>query len=153
MPTEKREKPQEGLSATELLRADHAKIKGLFDEFESADDESAKKNIVETVLTELIIHDKLEEDIFYPMAREAIENDDLLDEAAEEHHVMKLLITELAPMEPGDEKYDAKFMVMSEGVRRHFEEEEGELFPPSGRVPERPDGARPTLAKAQGRAR
>lgn len=127
---DREDRPQEGLSATELLRADHAKIKGLFDEFESIEeDESGKKDLVEIVLRELIIHDKLEEEFFYPAAREALEDTYILDEAAEEHHVIKLLIKELAPLQPRDDKYDAKLRVLADYVRRHIDEEESSILP------------------------
>lgn len=124
-----KEEIQEGLTMTELLRADHAKVKGLFEEFESAGDESSKENICITTLRELIVHDMLEEEIFYPALREVVDDQEIVDKAGEEHHVMKFLITELAQMKPDHERYDARYKVMAENVKHHIEEEENELFP------------------------
>jgi len=42
-----------------------------------------------------------------------------MDGAEEEHHVVKILIVEIAQMEPDDEHYDAKFKVLAETVRHH----------------------------------
>ena len=119
-----------GASAiTNLLREDHKKVKGLFEEFEQADDAKAKQRIVETVLAELEVHAKLEEELIYPAIRAAIGDEDLMDEALEEHHVVHGLLGELKKMTPNDERYDAKFTVLAENVRHHIKEEESEMFP------------------------
>ncbi|HEY8609252.1 MAG TPA: hemerythrin domain-containing protein [Noviherbaspirillum sp.] len=119
--------------AIKILTEDHRKVADLFDEFEKLkkkdelDDES-KQYIVETACAELTIHAQLEEEIFYPAARDAIEDMDLLDEAEVEHASAKQLISELSAMQPGDDLYDAKFTVLGEYVKHHVEEEENELF-------------------------
>src|SRR2546422_2079125 len=118
--------------AIKMLREDHEKVKGLFQQFEQSES-NGKKEIVATTLQELEIHTALEEEIFYPAARQALEEEseetDIMDEAWEEHHVVKLVAAELKKMRPNDERYDAKFTVMAESVKHHIEEEESELFP------------------------
>jgi hemerythrin superfamily protein len=116
-------------NAIEMLREDHKKVKGLFEEFEKADGGHAKETIVENAVRELEVHAALEEEIFYPAAEEQVDEKDSIDEAREEHHVVKLLIGELKKMSAEDERYDAKFKVLSESVKHHIEEEESELFP------------------------
>jgi hemerythrin-like domain-containing protein len=106
----------------------------MFDEFEKMKededaDNDAKQMLVETCCAELTVHAQVEEEIFYPAMREAIDDMDLLDEAEVEHASAKQLITELAAMQPGDELYEAKFTVLGEYVKHHIEEEEKELFP------------------------
>jgi hemerythrin superfamily protein len=81
-------------SVADMLREDHMKVKGLFEEFEQADDADAKQRIVETALAELEVHAKLEEELIYPEIRQEID-DDLMDEALEERHVVYGLIGEL----------------------------------------------------------
>jgi hypothetical protein len=71
----------------------------------------------------------VEEEIFYPALREALEDDDLVDEAVVEHASAKQLIAELEGMEPGDDLYDAKFTVLGEYVKHHVKEEQNEIFP------------------------
>lgn len=116
-----------------LLADDHKKVKKMFDEFEkmkkkgNADDD-AKRMLVEKCCAELTAHAQVEEEIFYPALRDAINDTDLLDEAEVEHASAKQLITELAAMQPGDELYDAKFTVLGEYVKHHIDEEEKELF-------------------------
>jgi hemerythrin superfamily protein len=115
-------------SVTDMLREDHKKVKGLFEEFEQAEDSKTKQRIVETALMELEVHSKLEEELIYPAIRAEIDDDDLMDEALEEHHVVHGLLKELKKMKPSDERYDAKFTVLTENVRHHIKEEETEMF-------------------------
>lgn len=116
-----------------ILTEDHRRVTDLFEEFENMKkkgdtDDEARQYIVETCCAELTIHAQLEEEIFYPAAREAIDDMDLLDEAEVEHASAKQLISELSAMQPGDDLYDAKFTVLGEYVKHHIQEEESELF-------------------------
>ncbi len=129
MPTDTKSQEATASSVTDMLRKDHKKVKGLFDEFEQVKDATTKQRIVETVLTELEVHSKLEEELIYPAIRAEIDDDDLMDEALEEHHVVHGLLVELKKMKPSGERYDAKFTVLAENVRHHIKEEESEMFP------------------------
>jgi hemerythrin-like domain-containing protein len=112
----------------EMLKEDHQKVKQLFEEFDNADGR-ARQGIVEEALKALEIHSKIEEALVYPAIREAIEEEETVDEANEEHHVVTLLIKELRKMKGSAEGYRAKFKVLSELVKHHIEEEENEMFP------------------------
>lgn len=119
--------------AITFLMQDHKKVKELFEEFkdlkDEVDSEEQKEDIVKQVCMELTVHAQVEEEIFYPAAREAIEEEELLDEAYVEHATAKDLISQLEEMETSDEYYDAKVSVLSEYVQHHVKEEEGEIFP------------------------
>jgi hemerythrin-like domain-containing protein len=71
----------------------------------------------------------IEEEIFYPACKDAVE-EDLLKEAFVEHDAAKLLIAEIEANEDGsDEFFDAKVQVLSEQIDHHVKEEEEDLFP------------------------
>lgn len=110
--------------AVSLLKADHRKVEGLFTQFENAGTPEEKSKIAKQVCKELIVHTKLEEEIFYPACREGNVEDDMLDEAQVEHDGAKVMISELIGGDPGDEFYDAKFKVLSEYIKHHVGEEE-----------------------------
>jgi hemerythrin superfamily protein len=116
-------------SVTDMLRQDHKKVKGLVEEFEQAEDAKAKQRIVETALAALEVHATLEEELIYPAIRLEIDDDDLMDEALEEHHVVHGLMGELKKMKPSDDRYDAKFTVLAENCKQHIKQEESEMFP------------------------
>src|SRR3954466_5813957 len=114
--------------AVALLKADHDRVKELFDRFEAARSRPEKLKIVRTALVELQVHAAIEEEMFYPAVRRPV-GKEIMNEADEEHHVAKLLIAELDAMDGSESHFDAKFQVLSENVRHHIEEEEGEMLP------------------------
>ena len=112
----------------EMLKDDHEKAKKLFEDFESAEGRE-RGEIAKTAIQELEIHADLEERLIYPAIRAEVDAADMMNEAIEEHHLVHVLIAELKKLKPGDEKFQAKFSVLSELVKHHIEEEEGEMFP------------------------
>jgi hypothetical protein len=116
-------------SALDLLEKDHQEVDGLFEEYEMLEDADEKERMALKICLALTVHTQIEEEIFYPAAREAIEKAELIDEAIVEHTSAKQLIAEIEEMESGDELYDAKVKVLGEQVRHHVKEEEDKLFP------------------------
>jgi hemerythrin superfamily protein len=118
--------------AIALLTADHKTVKALFKEFEQLkeqeDADEQKARLVEQICNELKVHAKVEEELFYPAVREAIDDDDLMDEADIEHASAKELIAQLEELDPGDDHYDARVTVLSEYIEHHVKEEEGQMF-------------------------
>lgn len=114
-----------------LLKQDHDKVEKAFMQFEKLDrdDEQACMELVRTVCEDLKVHTTLEEEIFYPALRDAIDDDDIMNEASVEHETAKMLIEQLENMQADDPNYHATFTVLGEYVRHHIEEEEGEMFP------------------------
>ena len=127
------------MDAIALLKADHQTVEGLFKQFEQAkedDDEGRKAQLVERISAELEVHAAIEEEIFYPRLKAKAEEDgkELVAEAFEEHHLVKILLGELAGLGPDDEAFDAKASVLMDNVRHHVEEEESELLPQAEQV-------------------
>ena len=119
---------KESVNALELLKEDHREVEQLFTSFEEADSRS-RQRIADEALRALEVHAKIEEGLVYPAIREATDEEDMMDEAVEEHHVVKLLIKELHKMKASADGYKAKFKVLSELVKHHVLEEEQEMFP------------------------
>jgi hemerythrin superfamily protein len=126
--TDSRQEPD----AIAMLIADHKKVKTLFAEFHTLKDDGRGKDksaIVKQVCNALKIHEAIEEEIFYPAVRKAIDDADLMDEAVVEHAGAKEIIAQLEEAEPTDELYDAKVTVLAEQINHHVKEEESEMFP------------------------
>jgi hypothetical protein len=117
-------------AALEMLKEDHDKVKKAFKEFEKLDRDDAEtmQQLVQTVCEELKVHAALEEEIFYPAVREAIDDEDIMNEAQIEHETAKMLIEQLENMGPDDPNYHATFTVLGEYVKHHVKEEEDEMF-------------------------
>jgi hypothetical protein len=116
-------------NAIAMLKEDHEKVKGLFEKFEKTNGSATKATIVDEALMELKVHATVEEQLFYPAVRQQIEDEEgIMDEADEEHHVAKVLIAELEKMHGDEDHWEAKFKVLAESVRHHIKEEEGTMF-------------------------
>ena len=111
-----------------MLKADHKKVKALFDDYEDATPRK-QQEIAQTAIQELDIHAELEEELIYPAIRKGIDEEDLMNEANEEHHLVHVLIKELKKLDPSNDIFKAKFTVLGELVKHHVKEEEGEMFP------------------------
>lgn len=118
--------PQDAIA---LLVADHREVDRLFELFKAAKTAGDKKTITGKICAALRVHAQIEEELFYPAARKATKDNNLLDEATVEHAGAKVLIAEIEAMQPGMPLYDAKVKVLGEQIRHHVKEEEGELFP------------------------
>jgi len=117
----------------QLLMADHKEVKALFAQYQKMVDadegDEEKEALARQICLMLTVHATTEEEIFYPAARDAIEDEDLLDEAEVEHGSAKELIAQIEAAAPDEPLYDAKVKVLGEYIEHHVKEEEGELFP------------------------
>lgn len=126
-----RSSPPKSIDAIKLLKADHKEVSEMLEKFESGRLTPAKKEaLAKQICTALSVHAQIEEEIFYPVAREAARKADqnMLDEAEVEHGSIKDLV---AAIEDGSASalFEANVHVLGEYVKHHVKEEETELFP------------------------
>lgn len=121
-------------NATQILRQDHKKVKDLFNKFEQGKAVDAKRRVAEQAMNELEVHAQVEEEIFYPAVKKAIDESELVDEAKQEHQEAKSLIRQLRNMKDQDTgqaggDFASKFAELVQAIQHHVAEEEGEMFP------------------------
>jgi hemerythrin superfamily protein len=114
---------------TLMLREDHQNLKELFDQFGKSTNQNEKRNIVTAAIAALEVHTALKEELIYPAWQEQVGEQELTNKALADHYVAHLLIEELKKMDSDDERYNAKFTVLSEHITRHIKEAEGKMFP------------------------
>jgi hemerythrin superfamily protein len=120
------------MDAITLLKDDHKTVESLFKQFEKAGDRAVKtkRQLADQMIKELTTHAYIEETLFYPAARKAAPSTAAhVLESIEEHHVVVWMLSELAGMDPADERFTAKVTVLIENVRHHVKEEEKDWFP------------------------
>ena len=111
--------------ACALLDEDHRKVERLFADYQAAGDRSKKNELAQTICTELTVHAQIEEEIFYPPFRQATGDNDMVDEAEEEHQEARDLI---AKIEAADAP-DALIAQLQKAIDHHVKEEREEMFP------------------------
>jgi len=123
------------MDALTLLKEDHQKVKKILEELEKTTERGAKtrQELFGKLMAELTVHEKIEEEIFYPAVKERAETkkvEELIAESYEEHHFVDTIAAEIKQTPFEAEEWGAKFKVMKENIEHHaIEEEEGKLFP------------------------
>ena len=118
------------MDAMSLLKEDHLKVKKMLAELESTTERGVKtrEELFTKVKQELVVHEAIEEEIFYPALKDHPKTKEIALEGYEEHHVVDTVMAEIEGVAYDDEKWGAKFTVMKENLEHHIEEEEGEMF-------------------------
>lgn len=117
--------------ALDFLVTDHRDVQALFQQFEATEDRSAadRKKIADRICHALTLNIQIEERVFYPAVREAVDAKKFLDEAKVEHAAAKQLIVQINRLPAGDALYDAKIKELAEHINRHVRIEEQDMFP------------------------
>lgn len=116
------------MKATELLKKQHRDVKDLFKRIENTDDEETKIELFEELGANLVAHDAIEREIFYPACEEAMGMTDLLGEALVEHGLVEFSLY-LADQAKGEEDFEYKCTALKEVIEHHVVEEEKSFFP------------------------
>lgn len=115
--------------ATALLMQDHAEVEAMFRQYQMEDDAGIKAILANKICVALTVHAQIEEEIFYPAAGEALEDDGLVNEAIEEHDEIKKTIAEIVESTAMQKSIDGNVMQMMRVVEHHVQEEETQMFP------------------------
>ncbi|NNU44309.1 hemerythrin domain-containing protein [Ramlibacter montanisoli] len=110
--------------ACTLLDEDHKKVEQLFKEYQSADT-ARKQQLAQTIAQELSVHMQIEDEIFYPAFLDATGDDDMIEEAEDEHDEARELIARLE----GGKADDEVMKDLQKAIEHHVGEERREMFP------------------------
>ena len=130
------------------LKDDHKAVKKLLKQLEDSEEAEEQKGLFQLVHQELMVHAKLEEELFYPAYKEAIEagmggeegteeeeeERALFFEAAEEHASVETLLAKMKATGFGTDEFCAQACVLKEQVEHHADEEEEEMFPAAAKA-------------------
>jgi hemerythrin-like domain-containing protein len=121
---------QEPMDALDLLAEDHRRVGSMFDRYDAAADETARRRLADAICDELSIHAQLEQELFYGALRDAVGGSEaLVDDAEVEHGTLRHIVETLQEATPGQRHYDANVRVLGVYLRQHVEEEQERLFP------------------------
>jgi len=114
------------MDAIQLLKDDHQKVEKIFSSMERKEN---RQRLFPELDRELTVHATIEEQIFYPAAKEAEPTRDLVLESIEEHKQIKMVLADLEQTDKTTDVWGAALKVLKEDVMHHVGEEEHELFP------------------------
>lgn len=124
--------PTANKDAITLLKQDHTNVRKLLSDLDEAEGAEARRSLIEEIEQEVRFHSTVEEEIFYPAYKEAVSTKDerkLFFEAAEEHHLIDIVLEEISEEGPSSELFAAKGKVLKDLIEHHADEEEKEMFP------------------------
>ncbi len=115
------------------LKAEHATLRGLFEQMDATSDRAEKRRaeLLEKIESVLIPHAKWEEFVLYPAFAERANQEQLLQhaEAIQEHRAVELaVLPDLHASAKGSRQFAGSAKVLGEFVTHHAREEEREMF-------------------------
>ncbi|KQW52031.1 hypothetical protein ASD88_05385 [Pelomonas sp. Root662] len=120
------------LSALSILTEDHLAFRRLFARFEqqraAGADAAARLQLARELCRRLIVHAVVEEELFYPAAFDALEDERVITNAANDHRELHALILQIEGMDARDRELDARMTALARRVAEHVQQEEGPLF-------------------------
>jgi hemerythrin superfamily protein len=146
------------MDAVNLLTTDHEKMRALLKDGQSTrgNDWKARRRLFLRLRDELLIHERMEEEVLYPALKNHPKAHDIVLEGYEEHHIADLIVEELDETDYTDERWSAKWKVLKESLEHHMEEEESDMFPKAKKIFDNDDlealGARMEQIRAESEA-
>jgi hypothetical protein len=117
-----------GMNAIDLIQKDHDDMRVLMTRAVTAEGEGRREELLQRLRTELVAHERMEEEVFYPPLRDNPRTHDIVLEGYEEHHVADGILDELLEVPPDTDIWHAKMKVLKESIEHHMKEEEDEMF-------------------------
>lgn len=121
------------MDAVSLLLQDHRHVKDLFRDFEVAPtgQPEQRRRIAEQIVRELTIHERIEEELFYPAFERATgpKGADRVEHSKEEHALVDSLLDQLRQIDLDDPQFEGVMRVLRENVEHHIEDEETKMLP------------------------
>ena len=119
--------------ALEMLAHGHEQTRALADECRRVahhvSGDAGMQPVVEALCRAIHRMAALEEELFFPAARAALEASALVDIAELEHATARQIIAQMQLVDPREARYEALVMALTECVERHARHERVQLFP------------------------
>lgn len=121
-------------NAIELLKSDHDTVRDLLGQLTETSSGAVKtrEKLLEKIGKEVSVHNRVEEEIFYPAFKDANgeDNKKMYFESKEEHRAIEaLVLPDLKKTKPHSDEFAGRAKVLKELFEHHAEDEEQEMFP------------------------
>ena len=123
------------MNANDLLTRQHREVEQLFTKLEKGG--GNRVELLRELASKLAAHMRIEEEIYYPRAKEMLE--DKVLEALEEHTLGAFALKRLAEIGADHPSFEAKLKALKELIQHHVDEEESEMLPRIAKAMDRQD--------------
>ncbi|HVM46097.1 MAG TPA: hemerythrin domain-containing protein [Candidatus Thermoplasmatota archaeon] len=120
------------MDAITLLKQDHDRVKEMLRQLEQmpAGQPEQRRALAETIIAELMVHERIEEEIFYPAVAAAGETgEEEVEHSIEEHALVDNIIAQLEAVDLASSDFEGTVRVLKENVFHHIKDEEEKMFP------------------------
>jgi hemerythrin superfamily protein len=117
--------------AIALLKKDHKLVRALLETLDKTESASRRTKLFAQIELEILVHAKIEEEIFYPAFKRRAEESEQVQmfiEAKEEHGLVEQMLPKTKRTNPEGEEFGARAKVVKDLVLHHAKEEEKEMF-------------------------
>ncbi|MDQ3764864.1 MAG: hemerythrin domain-containing protein [Actinomycetota bacterium] len=119
-----------GIDVIDELTTDHREALELLDRIASSTDPDERRELADTVISEVVRHAVAEEMYVYPAMREHLPNgEQAVEHDIQEHKQLEEVMKQLEAVQPSEPRFDALVRDMTEKLRHHAQDEEAERFP------------------------
>jgi hemerythrin superfamily protein len=119
-----------GTDVVDELTTDHREATALLDQILTTSDPEARRNMADTVITELVRHSVAEEMFVYPaMRRHLPDGDEAVEHDVGEHKELETLMKRWEGVDAASADFDRVLAELESVLRDHVQDEESEQVP------------------------
>lgn len=124
------------MDALQFLKREHKGLKRLFIALRRTAPRAHRKRreLLDRIVTDLEVHARIEEDLFYPAVSEVPYTRHVIEEARADHDAVREVVSELEALAPTDRAFALKADELREIALAHILEEEDDVFPLARRL-------------------
>jgi hemerythrin superfamily protein len=112
------------------LTVDHREATSLIAQIWSTQDPEQRRDLADTLISELVRHSVAEEMYVYPAMKKHLPNgDEAVEHDTEEHKELEQTMKELEAVEPDDARFDELVRKLETTLVDHIDDEEADQFP------------------------
>src|SRR2546423_5607382 len=111
-----------GMDVVDILTADHREVQSLLQEIWDSHDPERRRDIADTIISELVRHSVAEEMYVYPAMREHLPNGvQAVAHDTEEHNELERTMKELEGLDASEPRFDQLVRQLEATLRDHID--------------------------------
>jgi hemerythrin superfamily protein/carbon monoxide dehydrogenase subunit G len=119
-----------GADVVDILTTDHREVTDLLLQIRTATDAGTRRDLADTMISELVRHAVAEEMYLYPaMKQHLADGEAAVEHDVAEHKELERTMKELEAVEPSDPRFDSLLTELETTLTDHVADEESEQFP------------------------